>query len=89
SDQFANYYEQCLNDKTVEIKIARVDLIRPNNILLFIFRQESGTFGTVADLTDEARIMHPRHHLIYTYVAQRHPFVRIRFALEKMFARPL
>ncbi|CAF3297579.1 unnamed protein product [Rotaria sp. Silwood2] len=89
SDQFSNYYEQCLNDKTVEIKIARVDLIRPNNILLFIFRQESGTFGTVADLSDEARVMHPRHHLIYTYVAQSHPFKRVRFALEKMLARPL
>ncbi|CAF1334539.1 unnamed protein product [Rotaria sordida] len=89
ADQFANYYEQCLNDKTVEIKIARVDLIRPNNILLFIFRQESGTFGTIADLSDEARIMHPRHHLIYTYVAQRQLFARIRFALEKILARPL
>lgn len=33
--------------------------------------------------------MHPRHHLIYTYVAQHHPFARLRFALEKLFARPL
>ncbi|CAF1602640.1 unnamed protein product [Rotaria magnacalcarata] len=89
SDQFSKYYEEFLNDSTIEIKIARVDLVRPNNILLFIFRQESGTFGTVANLSDEARVMNARQHLIYTYVAQYSAFARLRFALEKMFARPL
>ncbi|CAF4799625.1 unnamed protein product, partial [Rotaria socialis] len=89
SDQFSKYYEEFLHDSTIEIKIARVDLVRPNNILLFIFRQESGTFGTVANLSDEARVMNARQHLIYTYVAQYSAFARLRFALEKMFARPL
>ena len=56
---------------------------------MFVFRQESGTSGTVADLSDEARVMHPRQHLIYTYLAQRRLFRRIRFALEKIAARPL
>jgi hypothetical protein len=56
---------------------------------MFIFRQESGTSGTVADLSDEARVMHPRQHLIYTYLAQHRPFRRLRFALEKFVARPL
>ena len=56
---------------------------------MFIFRQEFGTSGTVADLSDEARVMHPRQHLIYTYLAQHRPFRRIRFALEKIVARPL
>jgi hypothetical protein len=46
---------------------------------MFIFRQEFGTSGTVADLSDEARVMHPRQHLIYTYLAQRQLFRRIRF----------
>ncbi|UJR14480.1 hypothetical protein I4U23_001477 [Adineta vaga] len=89
SDQFSTYYEDFLNDPTIEIKIARVDLVRPNNILMFVFRQESGTSGTVADLCDEARVMHPRQHLIYTYLAQHRPFRRIRFALEKIAAQPL
>ncbi|CAF0816288.1 unnamed protein product [Adineta ricciae] len=89
SDQFSTYYEEFLNDPTIEIKIARVDLVRPNNILMFVFRQESGTFGIVADLADEARVMHPRQHLIYTYLAQHRPFRRVRFALEKAVARPL
>ena len=78
-----------MNDPTIEIKIARVDLVRPNNILMFVFRQESGTNGTVADLSDEARVMHPREHLIYTYLAQHRLFRRIRFSLEKIVARPL
>ena len=56
---------------------------------MFIFRQECGTTGTVADLSDEARVMNPRQHLIYTYLAQHRPFRRIRFALEKIVARPL
>ncbi|CAF1473775.1 unnamed protein product [Adineta steineri] len=89
SDHFSTYYENFLDDSTIEIKIARVDLVRPNNILMFVFRQESGTSGTVADLSDEARVMHPRQHLIYTYLAQRSLFRRIRFALEKLAARPL
>lgn len=89
SDQFPTFYEDFLNDSTIEIKIARVDLVRPNNILMFVFRQESGTSGTVADLSDEARVMHPRQHLIYTYLAQHRLFRRIRFALEKIAARPL
>jgi SAM-dependent methyltransferase len=89
SDQFPTYYEDFLDDPTIEIKIARVDLIHPDNILMFIFRQESATTGTVADLSDEARVMHPRQHLVYTYLAQHRLFRRIRFALEKFFARPL
>ena len=56
---------------------------------MFVFRQESGTSGTVADLSDEARVMNPRQRLIYTYLAQHRPFRRIRFALEKVVARPL
>lgn len=78
-----------MDDPTIEIKIARVDLVRPNNILMFVFRQENGTSGTVADLSDEARVMHPRQHLIYTYLAQHRLFRRIRFALEKIAAQPL
>ena len=89
SDDFHRYYEQFLDDSTIEIKIARVDLVRPNNILMFVFRQETGTFGTVADLSDEARVMHPRQHLIYTYLAQKHIFRRIRFAAEKILGRSL
>ena len=56
---------------------------------MFIFRQQLGTYGTIADLTDEARVMHPRQHLIYTYLAQHRLFRRVRFALEKAVARPL
>jgi hypothetical protein len=56
---------------------------------MFIFRHQSTTSITVADLSDEARVMHPREHLMYTYLAQHRLFRRIRFALEKMFARPL
>ena len=56
---------------------------------MFIFRQQLGTHGTIADLTDEARVMHPRQHLIYTYLAQHRLFRRVRFALEKAVARPL
>ena len=56
---------------------------------MFVFRQENGTSGTVADLSDEARVMHPRQHLIYTYLAQHRLFRRIRFALEKLAAQPL
>lgn len=56
---------------------------------MFIFRQEAATTGTVADLSDEARVMHPRQHLIYTYLAQHRLFRRLRFALEKFLARPL
>ncbi|CAF2681724.1 unnamed protein product [Rotaria sp. Silwood2] len=89
SDQFPTLYEEYLDDPTIEIKIARVDLVRPNNILMFIFRRQLTTAGTVADLNEEARVMHPRQHLIYTYLAQQRFFRRIRFALEKIFARPL
>lgn len=56
---------------------------------MFVFRHEPTTSSTIADLSDEARVMHPRQHLIYTYLAQHQIFRRIRFALEKMFARPL
>jgi len=56
---------------------------------MFIFRHQSTTGGTVAELSDEARVMHPRQHLIYTYLAQHRPFRRLRFALEKIVARPL
>jgi len=83
------HYENYLNDPTIEIKIARVDLVRPNNILMFIFRHQLTTSITTADLSDEARVMHPRQHLMYTYLAQHQLFRRIRFALEKIFARPL
>ncbi|CAF3346440.1 unnamed protein product [Rotaria socialis] len=89
SDQFPTLYEEYLDDTTIEIKIARVDLVRPNNILMFIFRRQLSTIGTVADLDEEARVMQPRQHLIYTYLAQQRLFRRIRFALEKVFARPL
>ncbi|CAF3538108.1 unnamed protein product [Rotaria sp. Silwood1] len=89
SDQFPTLYEEYLNDATIEIKIARVDLVRPNNILMFIFRRQLSTTGTVADLCEEARVMHSRQHFIYTYLAQQRLFRRIRFALEKIFARPL
>lgn len=56
---------------------------------MFIFRRQLPTIGTVADLDEEARVMHPRQHLIYTYLSQRRLFRRIRFAFEKIFARPL
>jgi hypothetical protein len=56
---------------------------------MFIFRQQLGTYGTIADLTDEARVMHPHQHLIYTYLAQHRLFRSIRFTLEKLLARPL
>ncbi|CAF0889794.1 unnamed protein product [Rotaria sordida] len=89
SDQFPTLYEEYLDDATIEIKISRVDLVHPNNILMFIFRRQSSTTGTVADLSEEAHVMHSRQHLIYTYLAQKRLFRRIRFTLEKVFARPL
>jgi len=88
-DELTHSHENYLNDPTIEIKIARVDLVRPNNILMFIFRHQSTKSITVAHLSDEARVMHPRQHLMYTYLAQHQLFRRIRFALEKIFARPL
>lgn len=56
---------------------------------MFIFRQQPCTTGTVADLNEEARVMHPRQHLVYTYLSQQRVFRRIRFAFEKIFGRPL
>src|SRR5262249_10541744 len=56
---------------------------------MYIFRCQLTTSITVAALSDEARVIHPRQHLIYTYLTQHRLFRRIRFALKKIFARPL
>ena len=56
---------------------------------MFVFRQQLGTYGTIADLSDEARVMHPRQRIAYTYFAKLRLFGRLRFALEKAVARPL
>ncbi|CAF0756127.1 unnamed protein product [Didymodactylos carnosus] len=88
AEKFPTYYEQFLNDETIEIKIARVDIVHSNNILIFLFRRKLTTSGTIANLNDEARVMNSRQHLIYTWLSQRRLFRRIRFAFEKLFHRP-
>ncbi|CAF1340092.1 unnamed protein product, partial [Rotaria sordida] len=59
SDQFPTLYGEYLDDATIEIKMSRVDLVHSNNILMFIFRRQQSTTGTVADLNEEAHVMRP------------------------------
>lgn len=53
-DEFIPYYEQILKDKSIEIKLARIDLENPNNIFLFLYRRINN-LKIVSDLGDGPR----------------------------------
>ncbi|TEB18997.1 oxidoreductase [Perkinsus sp. BL_2016] len=88
SEDFPTYYQRVLEDPSVEVKLARIDVTRPQDIFLFIFRKDSDQ-RTVSDLDSEARVMKQVTQFLYKWAMPLRIIQRFRYFVETHASKPL
>jgi FAD/FMN-containing dehydrogenase len=88
SEEFPMYYQRVLEDPSVEVKLARIDITRPQDIFLFIFRKD-GDQRTVSDLDSEARVMKQMTQFLYKWAMPLRIIQRFRYFVETYASKPL
>lgn len=88
SNEFPTYYQHVLDDPSVEVKIARIDITRPQDIFLFVFKRD-GDQRTVSDLDSEARVMKQMTQFLYKWAMPLRVIQKIRYFVETYASKPL
>jgi SAM-dependent methyltransferase len=87
-EQFVKYYEQFLEDDSVEVKIARINVTNMEDIYLTIFRRYSNA-STISDLPDQPKQMSLLYRLIYKWFIPLKLMQQARYMLESYLHRPI
>ena len=87
-EEFPSVYETILSDPSVEIKIARIDIMDPAHIYVFVFRR-ANEHQTVSDLAFNPREMSKTSRFMYKWIIPLRAAKRLRFLVESIVHQPL
>lgn len=88
TQQFPEYFQKFLFDKSIEIKLSRLNISTADEITLFMFRRQ-GEHSTVSDITPNPREMSVSSRLLYKWILPINFFQRVRFLYEDFIKKPL
>lgn len=85
-DSFSGYYQTVLNDVSVGVKIARINITNWQEVLTTVFRH-SGQQPITDDLTPIPKIPPKFAQLVYKWLVPNKKFQKLRFWIEKNILR--
>ena len=85
---FDAYYTKVLQDASVDVKLARLNITNAERVMLFVFKRKNG-IATVSDLSVAEREMSTASRLIYNWISPSRIAQTIRFFVESYMGRAL
>jgi hypothetical protein len=86
---FAPIYDSFINNKRINIKIARVNISNMEDINLYVFTKSNGLQPVVSPINEMPKEMSKMSQSIYKWMLPNQSVQKIRFNLETLIGKPL
>ena len=86
---FCDKYNSILNDDSIDIKIARININNMNDIYLYVFRKQITNRKIISSVNKKNPEMSKLSQLLYKWILPDTSFQKVRYKIENIIEKPI